>query len=316
MTSSSSIASAAGGDAVGGIYSKTVAIALFSVMDALVKALGERYPTLQIMLCRSVFGLFPLLWLIYAAGGWHTLASRQPALQAGRVVVAFMSLFGFFYLLPLMPLAELYAISFAAPFVMTALAVPLLGERVGWRRWSAVAVGFVGVLIIVQPGSAAFQPLSLAVLGATVCYALSMVYVRRLSRTDSDQTTVTVFFGVTIAVCGLTIVGNQLAGSPAGVLWVWPTAIDWLWLAAIGLTGGTGQILMTRAWRLAPAAVLAPFDYVAIIFALSLGWLFWREVPTPWLWAGLPLIIGSGLYILHRERVRARAARENPLAAR
>jgi drug/metabolite transporter (DMT)-like permease len=298
--------SSSAGDTVGGIYSKVVAIALFSVMDAIVKALGERYPTLQIMLCCSVVGMLPVLWLMQAAGGWQTLHTRQPLLQLGRVILSFFSLFGFFYLFPLMPLAELYAISFAAPFFMTALAVPLLGERVGWRRWTAVAVGFAGVMIIVRPGTATFHPLSLAVLAATFCYALSMVCVRRLSRTDSDQTTIMAHSVATIGLCGLIIAGNELGGQPMGALWVWPTAADWLWLIAVGLTGGLAQILVTRAWRLTPAAILAPFDYVAIVFALSLGWLFWREVPTPWLWAGLPLIIGSGLYILHRERVRAR----------
>jgi len=302
---------AAAGDPVGGIYSKLVGIALFSTMDAMVKELGAHYPTLQIMFFRSLISMLPLLWLIQAAGGWTTLTTRQPGLQLARVVVSFLSLFGFFYLFPLMPLAELYAISFAAPFFMTALAVPMLGERVGWRRWSAVAVGFAGVLVIVQPGSAAFHPLSLAVLAATLCYALSMIFVRRLSRTDSDQTTIMVVSVSAVGLSGLIIAGNELGGRPLGPLWIWPTAIDWLWLIAIGLTGGFAQILVTRAWRLAPAAVLAPFDYAAIIFALAYGWLFWREVPTPWLWVGLPLIIGSGLYILHRERVRAREARHS-----
>ena len=303
---------AAAGDPVSGIYGKILAIALFSTMDAMVKALGARYPTLQITFFRSLIAVLPLLWLIQTAGGWGTLASRQPRLQLLRVAVSFLSLFGFFYLFPLMPLAELYAISFAAPFFMTALALPLLGERVGWRRWSAVGVGFAGVLVIVQPGSAAFHPLSLAVLAVTFCYALSMIWVRRLSRTDSDQTTLTYFSVAAIGLSGLIILVNELGGRPLGRLWIWPTMADWVWLIAIGLTGGFGQILMTRAWRLAPAAVLAPFDYVAIVFALGYGWLFWREVPTPWLWLGLPLIIGSGLYILHRERVRAAWERRLP----
>ncbi len=302
--------STAASDPVGGIYSKIAAIALLSTMDAMVKELGAHYPTLQLMFFRTLIGMVPLLWLIRVAGGWTTLRTRQPLLQLGRVAVSFLSLFGFFYLFPLMPLAELYAISFAAPLFMTALGVPLLGERVGWRRWTAVAVGFAGVLIIVQPGSASFHPLSLAVLAVTFCYALSMICVRRLSRTDSDQATIMFYSIASVGFSGLLILANELAGQPMGVLWIWPNTIDWLWLVAVGLTGGLGQILVTRAWRLAPAAVLAPFDYVAIVFALAYGWLFWREVPTPWLWVGLPLIIGSGLYILHRERVRARERRK------
>src|SRR5262245_14884603 len=223
---------AAAGDPVGGIYSKLVGIALFSTMDAMVKELGAHYPTLQLMFFRSLISMLPLLWLIQAAGGWTTLTTRQPGLQLARVVVSFLSLFGFFYLFPMMPLAELYAISFAAPFFMTALAVPMLGERVGWRRWSAVGVGFLGVLIIVQPGSAAFHPLALAGLAVTFCYAMSMICVRRLSRTDSDQTTIMVFSIAAVCLCGLVIVGNELLGRPMGPLWVWPTAVDWLWMIA------------------------------------------------------------------------------------
>lgn len=304
---SSATAPTPAGETLRGIYSKLVAIFLFASMDAIVKEIGAHYPTLQSLFLRTLFGLVPLAWVIHAAGGLTTLRSRQPGLQAVRTVIAFGTLFGFFYLFPLMPLAELYAVSFAAPLLMTALSVPILRERVGWRRWAAVAVGFVGVLIIVRPGAATFQPLSILLLGATTCYALSMVLVRRLSRTDSDQATIMFFSVPVIVVAGLLIAGNEVLGRPMGrATWIWPSAVDWLWFIAIGLLGSLGTILMTRAWRMAPVAVLAPFDYVAIVYAMGYGWLFWSEVPTLWVWAGLPFIIGSGLYILHRERVRAR----------
>jgi drug/metabolite transporter (DMT)-like permease len=296
---------AASASPVHGIHAEILALAMFATMDALVKGLDARYPALQVALCRNLFGVLPLLWMVRAAGGWRMLATRQPLLQLVRIIAALTSLFGFFYLFPLMPLAELYAVSFAAPLFMTALGVPLLGERVGRQRWSAVVVGFIGVLIIVQPGSAAFHPLALGVVGATFCSALSLVCVRRLSRTDRDQTSLMFYSVGSTALTGAVIVANAVAGEPLGVLWIWPAPFDWLWLVAIGLVGGVAQIWMTRAFRLAPAAVLAPFEYAAIVFALAYGWLFWREVPSLAFWLGLPLVIGSGLYTLHRERARA-----------
>ena len=179
---------------------------------------------------------------------------------------------------------------------MVALSVPLLGEPVGWRRWTAVAVGFVGVLIMLDPWGMEFHPISLILLAATFCYALSTILVRLLSRHDHDVVTL---FWFAFVSSGLSLVG-------AIPEWKWPPAMDWLWLIVLGLLGGFAQILITRAWRLAPAAVLAPFDYTSIVLAVLFGYLWFQEEPSWTVWYGLPLVIGSGLYILHRERVRAR----------
>jgi len=282
--------------ALHGIYLKLASLVLFCTMDAMVKALGDTYGSFQLMLFRSAIAMIPVAVLIWHAGGLRSVRPNRPWLQAVRIVVAFGSTLGFFYVFPRMPLVDAYAISFAAPLFMVALSVPLLGEPVGWRRWTAVIVGFVGVLIMLDPWGIEFHAMSLIVLGATFCYALSAVMLRQLSRHDSD---IVALFWLSLATSAASLAGAVPA-------WVWPTPIDWLWLVTMGLLGGVAQILSTRAWRLAPAAILAPFDYTSIVLAVLFGYFWFREEPSSMIWYGLPLVIGSGLYILHRERIRAR----------
>jgi drug/metabolite transporter (DMT)-like permease len=286
-----------------GIYCKLLAIVCFTSMDAVVKHLGASYETPQLLLFRSLVGLLPVWWLMaHERVGLRSLVTHQPALQVARVTLGFAVMFGFFWLFPRMPLAELYAISFCAPLFVTALSVPFLKERVGWRRWAAVAVGFVGVLIVLNPGAAAFQPLALLVVGATFLYSVNTIIVRKLSRTDSDQATAFYF----ALACGL------VAAVWAPFVWKTPTMIDFAAMCAVGLLGGVGQLLFNRAYRLAPASTIVPFDYVSIVLALLFGWLFWSEAPPVTMWIGLPIIVASGLYILHRERVRSLQARRAP----
>jgi len=264
-------------------------------MDAMVKALGGTYDAFQLMMFRSAIAMAPVAVIIWRAGGLKSVRPNRPWLQAARIIVAFGSTLGFFYVFPRMPLVDAYAISFAAPLFMVALSVPMLGEPVGWRRWTAVVVGFLGVLIMLDPWGMEIHAMSLVVLGATFCYALSTVMLRLLSRHDSD---VVALFWLSLATSAASLVGAVPA-------WVWPTPIDWVWLIVMGLLGGIAQILNTRAWRLAPTAVLAPFDYTSIVLAVLFGYLWFKEEPSWTVWFGLPLVIGSGLYILHRERIRA-----------
>ena len=282
--------------ALHGIYLKLGSLLLFCTMDAMVKAFGDTYGAFQLMLFRSAIAMAPVAFLIWRAGGLRSVRANRPWLQALRICTAFGSTFGFFYVFPRMPLVDAYAISFAAPLFMVALSVPMLGEAVGWRRWTAVVVGFVGVLVMLDPGGLQFHDISLVVVGATFCYSLSTIMLRLISRYDQD---VVSLFWLSLVTSAVSLVG-------AIPDWVWPTASDWGWLIVMGLLGGVAQILTTRAWRLAPAAVLAPFDYVSIVLAVLYGYLWFREQPSDMVWWGLPLVTGSGLYILHRERVRAR----------
>jgi len=280
-----------------GIYCKLASLVLFCTMDAMVKALGDVYGPFQLMLFRSAVAMLPIAIIVWRAGDARIVRSSRPWLQAARIVAGLGSTAGFFYVFPRMPLVDAYAISFAAPFFMVGLAVPLLGEQVGWRRWTAVAVGFVGVIVMLDPLGISFHTISLVVLAATFCYSLSTVLVRLVSRHDSDAATLFWFSAVS------TLVSLALAIPD----WIWPSSIDWVWLLMLGLLGGIAQVLVTRAWRLASAAVLAPFDYAGIVLAVLYGYLWFKEEPSWTVWFGLPLVIGSGLYILQRERVRARA---------
>lgn len=281
-----------------GIYCKLGSLLLFSTMDAMVKAMGGTYGPFQVMLFRSALAMLPLAFIIWRAGGLGAVHSNRPWLQVARICAGFGSMFGFFYVFPRMPFVDAYAISYAAPLFMVALSVPLLREPVGWRRWSAVGVGFAGVLLMLDPWGIDFNAMALLLLGATFCYSLSTILVRLASRHDQDI--VTLFWFSAVASLA------SLVGAVPE--WIWPTTIDWVWLIVLGLLGGFAQILVTRAWRLAPAAVLAPFDYASIVIAMGFGYLWFKETTSGMVWVGLPLVIGSGLYILHRERVRAALA--------
>ena len=279
-----------------GIYCKLGSTVLFCTMDAMVKGFGGTYSFFQLMLFRSVIALVPIAFIVWRSGNIRVVRSSRPWLQFARVCAGLGSTVGFFYIFPRMPLVDAYAISYAAPLFMVALSVPLLGEQVGWRRWTAVGVGFAGVILMLDPWAIGLQANSLIVLAATFCYALSTILVRRLSRHDEDAATL-FWFSVTSSAIALTGAVPQ---------WVWPTPIDWLWLTVLGLLGGIGQVLVTRAWRLATAAILAPFDYTGIVLAVAYGYFWFHEQASWTIWLGLPLVVASGLYILHRERIRAR----------
>ncbi len=279
-----------------GIVLALLGVSGFALMDAAAKSLTEGYPIGQIILVRNLFALLPLSLLLFRDGGLPALRTRQPGLQALRGLAIFGALITFFSGLRYLGLAEATAIGFAAPLFITALSVPLLGERVGLHRWSAVLLGFVGVLIMLRPGSESLQPAALLPLAAAFFYGLAMTATRRLGRTDTTPA---------IAIYGnLIALALSLALLPFG--WVTPAGSD-LWIfAAMGLVGGCSTYLLTQAYRFATPSVIAPFDYIALIWAVALGWLVWRELPDAATWTGVAVVIASGLYILHRETRRER----------
>ena len=273
-----------------------LAVAIFSCMDALIKWLSTTYPTIEIVFFRSCFAFVPLLAALLK-GGRGALRTRRPLAQAGRAMVGLVSMVAFFYCFRIMPLADVFGIAFSAPLFVTALSVPLLGERVGIRRWSAVAVGFVGVLIMLRPDSGVFASASWIALFATVLYALGQIFVRDLTKTE---TTTGIVFYVTLT----TTVASAVA---MPFQWVTPSAVDAPLLAAVGILGGVAQLAFTRAFRLAPAAVISPFDYTGLLYAAVIGYAVWGDVPTLPFLVGAAIVIASGLYILHRETRLGRA---------
>jgi drug/metabolite transporter (DMT)-like permease len=271
-----------------GIALMVLAVGLYSVMDAMVKWLGPSYPTLEIVFFRSLFAFLPIAYVLWRSGSLAALRTAHPLGHTMRALTGLASLSLFFYAYTRMPLANVIAISFAAPLLVTALSVPLLGERVGWRRWSAILIGFGGVIVMAKPDAGMFD--RIAVL-ATVFYALVMVFVRKLSRTESS-TAIVFYYALTSTV---------ISGLFMPFLWVTPDPEGWLLLIAVGLIGGVAQIAMTNAFRLADVSIVAPFDYLHIIWAALLGYFIWGEVPGNSIWIGTAIVMMSGIYILYRE---------------
>jgi drug/metabolite transporter (DMT)-like permease len=198
-----------------------------------------------------------------------------------------------FLALRYLQLDEAVAIIFSTPFFVAALSGPILGEWVRWRRWTAIGVGFVGVLVVTRPGADTFQPAALLSLTAALCYALYSIITRFLARTDSNETTL--FYSNLVGVVALFPV----------VPFVWTTPTDPLVIAlmvASGAMGSSGHYLLIAAHRLAPAALLSPFIYTEIVQVIALGYLVFGDVPNRWTLVGCVIVVASGLYILHRER--------------
>lgn len=263
----------------------------FTMMGTTVKLLGTRLDSFQMAFFRCFFG-FMVIWpLILGTGIRRTFRTDIPLSHLARSLVGTTAMALFFYALPRVPLADLTAISFAKPLFMIFLAVLFLSEVVRWRRWTATAVGFVGVLVMVRPGAADFDPVVLLALLGTLLVGVAVVLVKKMS---AQETTLTMlaYFGA---------LSSLLMVIPALLTWQWPTATDWVLLLLIGVLGVTGQNFIIRAYRIGEATAVAPFDYARLLFATVAGYIAFAEVPDHWTLAGAAIVIGSTLYIAHRE---------------
>jgi drug/metabolite transporter (DMT)-like permease len=277
-----------------GIVLMCTAVVLFTVSSTMVKLLGDGYPVSQIVFFRCLLAFLPLYVAMRRSGGWQSLRTKRPGAHLFRVVVGGFALFIGFYALTLMPLANYFAFTYAAPLFATMLSIPILGEQVGVRRWSAVAVGFAGVLIMLQPGMQTFDTTAIVALAAAFTYALAIIAVRNLARTESSASAVFYF----------TLTGLLLASVVLPFEWRTPTPREWALLLGLGLVSGVGQLIMTDAYRLAPPAVIAPFDYTSMIWALAFGYALFGDFPEPTVLIGAAVVIASGVYIIYRETVR------------
>lgn len=279
-----------------GIYYMLAAVLFFSCMDALIKRASADYPTGQIIFFRNLFAFIPVIYFLRQAGGISVLRTHRARDHILRGIVGVTAMGLVFTAFKLLPLGEAVALTLAGPIFLTALSVPMLSEKVGLRRWSAVIAGFIGVLVMTRPGAGVFDPAALFALGGALFYALAMISIRWLSATEPAATTV-FYFTLFATVVGALSLPFQ---------WQSLTVVGFLLLAGIGLIGGIAQMAMTQAFRLAPASIVAPFEYLALVFAVGLGYLFWGEVPDAYILAGSAIVIASGLYILHREASRSR----------
>ena len=261
-------------------------------LDLCAKALLETYALGQFIFVRSLIGLAMFLLLAPRFGGFGSLATRRWRWHLLRTLLAAGSMYGFFYGLARMPLVNTLTLAFTAPLMVTALSVPLLGERVGWRRWTAVTIGFLGVLLIVRPGVEGFSPAAFAVLFAGFCYALLAITARRLADTESS-------YSMSVYV----IAGPLLTAAitSAGETWVEPDPAGWLLFVAAGACSVCAWIGVVGAYRRAPPALLAPFEYTAIVGGTIAGFLIWNEQPDAWVIAGAAVITASGIFVAWRE---------------
>ena len=284
-----------------GIVAMLAACAAFACMDALLKILAGTFAPAQVAALRGLTGL-PLVCLYVAwRGETRALFSRQLrwGLHAARGVLALTMLLLFTFGLKSLGLAEAYTLTFVAPLIITLLSVPLLGERVRPRHWVAIAAGFIGVVVALRPEQDAFMSVgALAILAAAVCYAMTNVLGRLVSRSEPSSTLV---FWTTAALA----LGGSVLAAPQ---WV-PLSIEHAWpLAGLALSGFLGQLAISEAFRHGQAAAIAPFEYSALAWGIALDWLIWRAVPDAWTLGGGAIIIASGLYLARSESRRRPAA--------
>ncbi len=282
-----------------GIALMITGVAGFALMDAAIKWLTSDYPVTQIVALRSWFGLPLLCLLVFYEGGFKALKTRRPLVHVGRYCMVLALSFGFFWSLSHMKLVDAIAITFAAPILITALSVLLLREPVGLHRWLAVGAGFCGVVVMLRPGSGLFQWPALVVLGSVVIYALLMITTRALKSTES-----------TAALMLYPQLGLALTGVVfAPLLWVTPSLKDLALFALVGMLGSIGVMCLTKAFQMAPAATISPFEYTSLIWATLLGYLLWDELPDTYTLTGAGIVIASGLYIIYRETIKVGRAR-------
>lgn len=285
-------------NALRGIGLLVAGCAFLIASDAVSKWLSQTYPVGQIISLRNVFVLIPIILVAWRTNSFAKLRVHSWAGQSLRALFHALAAALFVASVSLLPLADVHAIGFSGPIFIAALAPWLLGEHIGWRRWCAILVGFGGVLIMLRPTGASFQLIGLVPLAATLSASLRDIVTRRMSRTE---TSLSMLFFSSLAVI---IVG--LATLPIG--WK-PLTWTSLWLFALnGLVNGSAHFLIIESYRHAEAAVVSPFKYSTLIWATLFGYLLWGHLPDQWIVIGTLPVIGSGLYLLHRERIAARAA--------
>ena len=298
-----------------GITLIVVGMSLFSIQDVAIRLMSGNLSVIQIMFIRGALALIPMAVLVCLRGGVASFNTRHPVLLAVRSLLMLSSYLLFYLAMAVMPIADVTAIFFVAPLITTAFSILFLKESVGVRRWFGVAAGFIGVLVIVQPGGNSLEPASLFVLAASFSYARSIMITRRVGREQSGASMA--FYGmigfvIVSGVGGLAFGDGAHGGSAHPSMeflfrgWVMPKTNEWLLLGVCTCIATCGFYCLAQGYRVAPASVVAPFEYIAMPLAVIWGLVIWGEVPATTTFLGIALIIGSGLYVLHRESLQKR----------
>ncbi len=298
-------------DAVRGIRFLCLGVFVFSLQDAVIKQVSGDYPLTQVMTIRSIVAIPILLVMVQFEAGWRAIFTphfRSLVLRAGLMFGAYTS---YYMAFPAMTLAYAVALYFTVPLFVTALAGPCLGERIGIRVWAALAVGFSGIVVILQPGSGLFEWAALLSLSSALMYATSMLMARRIG--TAQPASVMTFYQNWVFLAGALVIaacthwlGIDDAGHPSITFlvrpWVWPTFVDALLIASCGVIASAGMLLLTNAYRIAPANLVTPFEYTGILWAPLWGYLFFGEVPRSTTVLGALLIAAAGIVALREAR--------------
>lgn len=287
-----------------GVLLMSLAAFLWVLHDTISKWVMDDYSIYQVLLLRTIFSLLPIAIVLRREGGMIRLRSSKVWVCLGRGCLAVACFMLFLAALPLMPLTDIFAIVMSAPLLISALSALLLKETVGFRRWIAVLIGFSAVLVMVRPGGHIDPIAALLVMGSVITYAFAMVLTRRLGTTESA--------GAMTFYTALVFLAVGLIAAP--FTWVQPTLIGLLLMAATGLLAGSAQYCLTEAFRIAPPSVVAPFEYTSLIWAMLFGFLVWGDVPTTLVLVSAAVVIASGLYVLHDEKMIQRRTRVSPVS--
>jgi drug/metabolite transporter (DMT)-like permease len=283
-----------------GILYVCAAAVISAFMSVSIKWLSDSYPAVELTFFRCIFGFIPVALIVRRGGGIATLKTRRATAHFLRALAWTASFLTSFLALHFLGLADAVALSFLAPIFMTMLSVPMLGEHVGIHRWSAVCVGFIGIVFMAQPKGEVFQFGTLFGIASAFFWGVGSLSVRQL--THSESTSAITFYTHLFAALILALA--------LPFFWVTPDWQGLLAMLAVGVMGGTSQYWGAQALSYAPAASIAPFNYTQMVWAVILGFLIWQDLPGRNLLIGVALVIASGLYILYREMRRARMAAE------
>ena len=281
-------------DNLRGMVMMVIAVGAFALMDAALKHLAPHYPPFQVAALRGYASLpVVLIWVLVSRSTSQLLRVRW-WLHGLRGVIGILMLASFAYGLRTLPLTEAYAIFFVAPLLITALAAPILGESVGANRWWAIAIGLVGVFVVLRPGVQMLSIGGIAVLVSTLCYAVSAITARVLGRTDSSASMV-FWLMISIALGATLLTGSDWRPVRAEHAWT---------LVSIAVTGSIGQFTITEAFKRGQASLIAPLEYTALAWGLGLDWILWKTLPQPIVMFGASIVIAGGLFVLWSERRR------------
>jgi S-adenosylmethionine uptake transporter len=301
-----------------GIGFVLVAASVFPVQDVIIKGLSGRYPALEIVFVRSLVALSLYGWLLWRERDAATFPPERPWLHAARGALGLVSFTSYYMAIAALPLATVTAVAFAAPLFVTVLSARILGEPVDRSSWLAVLVGFAGVLVVLRPGAATFEPATLLALLSALTYASSQTITRELGRTDSGASIAFTSTLLAMAVAGMSGLvsggdarGADLHPSIAFLVrgWVLPSGADLGRMVLCGFTSGVGMYCFTQGYRVAPPSTVAPFEYVMIGWSVLWGYLFWGDVPGPSTLIGVAGTAAGGVYVLQHQARTQRARR-------